>query len=134
MISTGIFPTRLKFAELKPVDKKGEKSNISNYRHISLLISFSKSFEKIIFTRLIHHLSVKHNLANEQFGFRNELSTDSATLKLINDKLTSLNNKLLVGGFFCDLQKAFDCVDHDLLLLKMHWYGISGKGFNLIQS
>ena len=46
----------------------------------------------------------------------------------------SLKNKLLVGGIFCDLQKAFDCVDHDLLLSKMQWYGISGKGFNLIQS
>jgi hypothetical protein len=46
----------------------------------------------------------------------------------------SLNNKLLVGGVFCGLQKAFDCVDHDLLLSKMHWYGISGKGYNLIQS
>ena len=46
----------------------------------------------------------------------------------------SLNNKLLVGGVFCDLQRAFDCVDHDLLLSKMHWYGITGKGYNLIQS
>ena len=65
MISTGIFPTRLKFAEIKPLHKKGEKSNISNYRPISLLTSFSKIFEKIIFTRLTHHLSVNHILANE---------------------------------------------------------------------
>ena len=55
-------------------------------------------------------------------------------LWLINDILMSLNTKLLVGGVFCDLQKASDCVDHDLLLSKMHWYGISGKGYNLIQS
>ena len=59
---------------------------------------------------------------------------DLASYKLINDILTSLNNKLLVGDIFCDLQKAFDCVDHDLLLSKIHWYGISGKGHNLIQS
>jgi hypothetical protein len=58
---------------------------------------------------------------------------DLASNKLINYILTSLNNKLLVG-VFCDLQKAFDCVDHDLLLSKMHLYGISGKGHNLIQS
>jgi len=57
---------------------------------------------------------------------------DLASYKLRNDILKSLNNKLLVGGVFCDLQKAFDCVDHDLLLSKMHWYGISGKGYNLI--
>jgi hypothetical protein len=59
---------------------------------------------------------------------------DLASYKLTNDILTSLNNKLLVGGIFCDLQQAFDCVDHDLLLSKMYWYGISGKGYNLLQS
>jgi CRISPR/Cas system-associated endonuclease Cas3-HD len=59
---------------------------------------------------------------------------DLASYKLTNDILTSLNNKLLVGGDFRDLQKAFDCVDHYLLLSKMHWYGISSKGYNLIQS
>ena len=68
MISTGTFPTWLKFAEIKPIHKKGEKSNISNYRPISLLTSFSKIFEKIIFTRLMHHLSDNHILAKEQFG------------------------------------------------------------------
>jgi hypothetical protein len=132
MISTSIFPTRLKYAETIPLHKKGERSNIANYRPISLLTSFSKIFEKIIFTRLTRHFNDNHILAKEQFGFKNESSTDSASFKLINDILTSLNNKLLVGGIFCDLQKAFDCVDHDLLLSKMHWYGISGKGFNLI--
>jgi hypothetical protein len=109
MISTGILPTRLKFAEMKPLHKKGEKSNISNYRPISLLTSFSKIFEKIIFTRP-HHLSDNHILAREQFGFRNESSTDSASFKLINDILTPLNNKLLVGGIFCDLQKLLTVI------------------------
>jgi hypothetical protein len=60
MISTGIFPTRLKFAEIKPLYRKGEMANISNYRSISLLTSFSKIFENIIFTRLIHHLDCNH--------------------------------------------------------------------------
>ena len=97
-----------------------------------MLTSFSKSFEKIVFTRLIRHLNYNHILAHEQFGFRTKSSMDLASYKLRNDILKSLNNKLLVGGVFCDLQKAFDCVDHDLLLSKMHWYGISGKGYNLI--
>jgi hypothetical protein len=73
-------------------------------------------------------------LVVEQFGFRTKSSTDLDSHKLINDILMSLNNKLLIGCIFCDLQKAFDCVDNDLLLSKMLWYGISGKGYTLIQS
>jgi len=100
MISTGIFPTRLKFSEIKPLYRKGEMTNISIYRSISLLISFLNIFEKIIFTRLIHHLDYNHILADEQFGFRTKSSTDLASYKLINVVLTSLNNKLLVGSVF----------------------------------
>jgi hypothetical protein len=70
MISTGIFPTRLNFAEIKPLYKKGKIGNTSNYRPISLLTSFSKIFEKIIYARLIHHLNNNHILVDEQFGFR----------------------------------------------------------------
>jgi len=73
-------------------------------------------------------------LVEEQFGFRIKSSMDLASYKPLNDIFMSLNNKLLVGSVFCDLQKAFDCVDHDLLLSKMLWYGISGKGYTLIQS
>jgi len=74
--------------------------NISNYKPISLLTSFLKIFEKIIFTRLIHHLDYNHILADEQFGFRTKSSTDLASYKRINDILTSLNNKLLLEVFF----------------------------------
>ena len=134
MISTGTFPTRLKFAEIKPLYKKGKLANISNCRPISLLTSFSKIFEKIIFTRLICHLLYNRILVKEQFSFRTKSSMDLASYKLTNDTLMSLNNKLLVAGNFCHLEEAFYCVDNDLLLSKMHRYSISGKGYNLIQS
>jgi hypothetical protein len=69
---------------------------------------------------------------HEQFGFRNNSSTGITSHKLINDLLLSLNNKLRVGGIFCDLQKAFDCIKYDILS-EMEFYGISSKGNKLIK-
>jgi hypothetical protein len=132
-LTTGTFPTRLKFAEIKPLYKK-VTGWISDYRPISLLPSFSKIFEKIIYRRLFQHLDYNKILANKQFGFRSKTSADLASFHLINKILEALNNRLLVGGIFCDLQKAFDCVDHEILLAKMYQYGITGIGLKLITS
>ena len=70
----------------------------------------------------------------EQFGFRCNTSTEGAIYTLINNILSSLNTKTLVGGLFCDLRKAFDCVDHDILLTKMKFYGITGSTGRLMES
>jgi len=126
MLSTGTFPDRLKFSEIKPLYKKGDETLITNYSPISLLPVFSKIFEKIFYKRLYHHLTSNSILVNEQFGFRCNNSTEKAIYTLINNILSSLSNKIIVGGLFCDLQKAFDCVNYDILLLKMKFYGISG--------
>jgi hypothetical protein len=95
----------LKFAEIKPLYKKGEMANTSTHRPISLLTYFSKIFEKIIYTRLIRHLNHNHILVDEQFGFRAKSSMDLASYKIINDVLMSLNNKLLAGGVFLTYKK-----------------------------
>jgi hypothetical protein len=79
-------------------------------------------------------LKKNHILIEEQFGFRHTLSTDNASHFLTKNILTALNNKLLVGGIFCDLHKVFDCVNHDILLSKIEFYGISGKANSLIKS
>ena len=133
-MSTSTFPDRLKLSEVKPLFKKGEKINPSNYRPISLLTSFSKIFEKIIYSRLYKHINKNEILAREQFGFRQKSSTELAIYTLTHNILMALNNKIKVGGIFCDLQKAFDSVNHNILLTKMEFYGITGKTKDLIKS
>jgi hypothetical protein len=106
-LSTGVFPDRLKYALVKPCFKKGNIQEIANYRPISLSTSFSKIIEKLIFLRLITHIEMNDILAPEQYGFRTNLSTEKAAFSLIDVILTAMNNKQIVGGIFCDLQKAF---------------------------
>ena len=95
---------------------------MANYKPISLLTAFSKVFERIIYDRLLQHIETNNILTAEQFGFRAFSSTDKASYKLIDGILDALNNKMMVGGIFCDLQKAFDCVNHSTLLTKLKFY------------
>jgi len=132
-LSTGIFPTRLKFSQITPFFEKDNKTEISNYRPISLLTSFSKVFEKIIYNRLYHNVISNNILAKEQYSFRNNSSTDVASYNLINNILKALNNKMRVGGIFCDLTKASDYVNHNILLSKLEFCGITGRANNLIK-
>ena len=124
MLAQGIFPERLKFSLIKPIYKSGDKSSPSNYRPISLLPVFSKIFEKVIYQRLFDHLNNNAILNEHQYGFRSNVSTESASFVLLNEILTALNNKQTVGGIFCDLHKAFDCINHALLLEKLKFYGV----------
>ena len=100
----------------------------------TLLPSFSKIIEKIIYKRLISHLTDNNLLANEQFGFRKNFTTTMATYALLNNIPLFLDKKWFVGGIFCDLQKAFDCINHNILLEKMAYYGITGTAHKLMHS
>jgi hypothetical protein len=84
-LSSSIFPDHLKYSEIKPLFKKGDKQNISNYRPISILTSFSKVLEKAVHIQLNKHSNKYNILADEQFGFRNKLATHNAIYKLINE-------------------------------------------------
>ena len=124
---TGIFPNKLKIAKVIPLFKKGDKSIIENYRPISILPSISKVFEKIIFNQLYDHFQ-KHNLFfNGQYGFRRNHSTELATLDLIEKIQYQLDTHKNPFAIFLDLSKAFDTIDHDILLTKLYYYGIRNQ-------
>jgi hypothetical protein len=133
IVSTGIFPDYLKYSEILHLFKSGSKDKIDSCRPVSLLPSFSKIFEKLILHTLISHFTDHNILANEQFGFRQNYSTDKAVFKLLNHILNALNNKKPVG-IFCDLRKAFDCVDHAVLMSKREFYAVTGRMYDLIKS
>jgi len=126
-LTLGIFLDHLKYSEIKPLFKKGDKLNISNYRPISLLSSFSKVLDKAAYIQLYKHCR-KHNiLVDEQFGFRTKLATTDAIFKLINEVQMALNEKIIVGGIFCNWENAFNSINHDILISKLNLYGVEGK-------
>jgi hypothetical protein len=103
-------------------------------RPISLLTSFSKVLEKALYSRLTEYFYNNKLLVENQYGFQKGQTTDDAIFKLTNEILDALNNKMKTGSIFCDLQKAFDTVNHELLLDKLQYYGIKGKAKTLLES
>jgi len=118
---------------VRPLFKKGDITEFSNYRPISLLTSLSKIIERIIFKRLCKYLNDNNILVGDQYGFREKLSIETAIYTLLNNVLSSFDRRNLVGGLFCDLQKAFDCINHEIILAKMKFYGISGIANTLME-
>ena len=125
-ITTGIVPLKLKVAKVVPIYKKNDVHHISNYRPISVLPFFSKILEKVVYSRINDYLH-KHNIINPcQYGFQKNVSTEMALIDLHDTVISSLNKKLHTIGIFIDLSKAFDSIDHNILIQKLSMYGIRG--------
>ena len=133
--STGVFPSQLKEAKVIPVFKnKGSPFDAENYRPISLLSNIDKIFQKLMHKRLIDFLDQSNSLYPLQFGFRSNHSTETALLYCIDQISKALEEGNFGCSIFIDLQKAFDTVDHSILLSKLDFYGIRGKSLDWFHS
>lgn len=133
-ISNGIFPDLLKIAKIFPVYKKDNIHSITNYRPISILPTISKVFEKVIFHQLHNFLKEKKLYNNNQYGFRELHSTEHAALELVDRIINELDNSQNPIAVFIDLSKAFDTINHEILIKKLDYYGIRNKSLSLLKS
>ena len=133
-LQNGAVPDSLKLAKVIPIYKSKNRVLLNNYRPISLLPAFSKILEKIVHKRLYQFLLSKTLFYPSQYGFRPQHSTNHAVHEFVDDTIASFDNKEHTIGIFLDLSKAFDTIDHKILISKLEWYGIRGKALDWFRS
>ena len=133
-IATGIFPKEWQSARVIPIFKKGANSDLENYRPISILPVVAKVFEKVVYNQFYEYLNRNNLLTDCQSGFRSLHSTLSALLKASNNWSVNIDNGLINGVIFIDLKKAFDTIDHGIILRKLSYYGVDQVALNWFSS
>ena len=132
-LQRAIFPNDWKLAKVTPIFKQENKADCGNYRPISVISAVAKLFEKLV-CQLSSFLSLNGILVEQQSGFRHQHSTETALLSSTNEWLFNMDRGLLSGVLFQDLQKAFDTVDHHILLSKLELCGIKGTSLKWFES
>ena len=132
--ATGQFPESMKIAKVVPIFKAKDKKDLTNYRPISLLPTFSKIFEKVVHKRIYTYLQKFDILYESQYGFREKHSTVNAVTEFVSNVLKGFNKNDITLSIFLDLSKAFDTIDHNILLNKLDYYGIRGIALEWFKS
>ena len=128
-LMTGVVPQDLKIAKVIPIYKTSSKDELKNYRPVSLLPAFSKVLEKIVFDKIMKYFNEKNLFYEHQYGFRRKHTTVHPIIHLLN-VCAKADNRHLTASILCDLSKAFDVINYDILFEKLDHYGIRGIAKN----